>query len=1013
MTESTPKPKPHFDVLNNQLEKSDVDANRDIDLHLNETETPVVSEPEEVPVSESNDSPETVLDVPVSEPSTRSEIVGLRETTVDGHRAFDVVRSDDKKEVAATPETPVINNNTESASIFDWIKDETIEVKDEDEATKGKLSLKLREYETRLHLDMSALDELDTLYKIAITKKLLDEGRVNSKDLAIELYNHYGQLNAHRFNGAIFVLADYVYTGGAHLSGGTGLAGGATPESVEPKPVEAPVSNPDKSAAETEAQEKINAELERARGVYASQLKEWKNEIRKRKGLLKRTLADFGIEKQLPEIDEPQELKDAERTYLNAREKKFAHLNNIPENSEAGKILGVPSLEIADKREALLSAIEKEFEALNSSMESSLPPLEQGILVKGLKALRKVSPRQRLVISSALISAGMVGFGGLSLGAAASYGGYRVAKGMVRMGVGGLASEAAGKVFDKTFDGVKRKLRFENKEDNMQEYLSGINAENFQEKEKMLLRAWQRETNAEKRKKLYKLLTMAGAGLGATIESGSLVDSTADAVKETTRGLVDRGESMLSDAKNTASEYVKRFGGASAEPEPPFVYAGGPTGPDGIDPTSPAGGLKGSMFPEVSKDINPNPLIIESEPDSVEEVGETEEPTVAVESEAEVGVESTEEATTETETQPERIVPTAVELSSKGFIEDMHNLKADIIGKYDGTPPAELDEIMKKTPIELAKQFGFYDAEHNAIGMGFKGEHIGLDEKGNVYYEHLDGEKQIMFDAESGEFHKFDGEYTTERFAKSMYPKGVIGDDVTKVKFGEGASSPEALEPFGVKKSDLDFGGDKAISKISLEQADISANESTVSVDESVPSAPALPAEDFGEIEKHIPLDNGKFVDVREVLDKEGVMSKGIMYDGVNLAHEELIGDRKILVLNDAFQDGEKYIEQRSAFNQAFLADVKRDFFGPKPIAESFEGGKIYVTHHVPLADPDQIRILLNGKQIAEGKLVHGVPEIKINPDLKTGWFLEDNAYERAFKHINKLIKAKTFDFTN
>ena len=581
------------------------------------------------------------------------------------------------------------------------------------------------------------------------------------------------------------------------------------------------------------------------------------------------------------------------------------------------------------------------------------------------------------------------------------------------MGVGGLASEAAGKVFDKTFDGVKRKLRFENKEDNMQEYLSGINAENFQEKEKMLLRAWQRETNAEKRKKLYKLLTMAGAGLGATIESGSLVDSTADAVKESTRGLVDRGESMLSDAKNTASEYVKRFGGASAEPEPPFVYAGGPTSPDGIDPTSPAGGLKGSMFPEVSKDINPNPLIIESEPDSVEEAGETEEPTAAVESEAEAGVESTEETTTETETQPERIVPTAVELSSKGFIEDMHNLKADIIGKYDGTPPAELDEIMKKTPIELAKQFGFYDAEHNASGMGFKGEHIGLDEKGNVYYEHLDGEKQIMFDAESGEFHKFDGEYTVERFAKSMYPKGVIGDDVTKLKFGEGASSPDALEPFGVKKSDLDFGGDKAISKIPLEQTDVSAVEPVGSVDENMTPAPALPAEDFGEIEKHIPLDNGKFVDVREVLDKEGVMSKGIMYDGVNLAHEELIGDRKILVLNDAFQDGENYTEQRSAFNQAFLADVKRDFFGPKPIAESFEGGKIYVTHHVPLADPDQIRILLNGKQIAEGKLVHGVPEIKINPDLKTGWFLEDNAYERAFKHINKLIKAKAFDFTN
>ena len=416
MTESTPKKLDDidlvkgkgFDILDGQKEKPGSGVAPTADLPSSEAAAPVVSEPEEV------------QGVVADEESGRSEIVGLKETVVDGHRAFNVVRSDDKKDAVVTPEIPVAKNDSENFFGTEGVKDETIEVKDEDEATKGKLLLKLKEYEKRLHDDMPALDELDTLYKIAITQKLLDEGRVNSKDFAIELYNHYGQLNVDRFNSAIFVLADYVYTGGAHSGGGTGLGGGTSSEAPESKPVEAPASDQDKSAAETEAQEQINAELERARGVYASQLKEWKNEIRKKKGLLKRTLADFGIEKQLPEIDEPQELKDAERTYLNARAKKFEALNKIPENSEVGKILGVPSLEIAEKREALLNAVEKEFDALNSSMESSLPPLEQGILSKGLKALRKVSPRQRLVISSALISAGMVVFGGLSLGAAAS-----------------------------------------------------------------------------------------------------------------------------------------------------------------------------------------------------------------------------------------------------------------------------------------------------------------------------------------------------------------------------------------------------------------------------------------------------------------------------------------------------------------------------------------------------------------------------------------------------------------
>lgn len=758
----------------------------------------------------------------------------------------------------------------------------------------------------------------------------------------------------------------------------------------EPVPVaEAPkVVEVEKTPEEKELQEKINAELDRSRGEYASQLKEWKNELRKKKNIFAKTLSDFGIEKQLPDLDEPQELVNAKNTYLNARAKKFSALNNIPENyNKSGKTFGLVESEVADKKEALLNAIEKEFDALNASIESSLPPLGQGILSKGFKALRKVSPRQRLVISSTLLAGGSMVFGGVGIGAAATYGGYRVAKGLVLNpiigAIGGVASEAAGKIFDRTFDGVKKKVGFKNKEDDMQEYLSGINAENFKEKEKMLLRAWQRETNAEKRKKLYKLLTMAGAGLGATIEAGSLMDGTSDWVQE---------------KRGNVQEYIKSGGPkipatASTLPLESIV---GPTSPDiAVTPPETNTFTNTSEAGDIEKHLN-----------------------------------QFEKSAVETEIPAERILPTEVLLSSKGFIDDMHNLKANILKEYIDKPIPDLIQknILDKPSLELAKQFGFYDVEHNTSGVGFKGESIGLDENGNVYYEHLKGDKQIMFDAKTGMLNHFDGDYKVypaevvdaEKLG-DVYPNEQIGDNVTKPDFGAtkniseliGVENPNTSvpvpEPYGIKKEGLDFGGTKDLSSlIGVENVEIPPDEPIIIADEDAIPVSAEDMEVVATPEKRIPLDNGKFVDIREMAE-----GKVVLYDGVNLAHEELIGDRKILVLNDQFQDGANYTEQRSAFNQAFISDVKADFFGPKPIAESFEGGKIYVTHHVPLTDPDQVRILLNGKEIAQGKIVNGVPELKINPDLKGGWFLVDNSYERAFKHINKLIKTKTFDFTN
>jgi hypothetical protein len=343
------------------------------------------------------------------------------------------------------------------------------------------------------------------------------------------------------------------------------------------------------------------------------------------------------------------------------------------------------------------------------------------------------------------------------------------------------------------------------------------------------------------------------------------------------------------------------------------------------------------------------------------------------------------------------VTETKVELSSKGFMQDMHNLKANIMAEYGGEVPDSLKPIMNKTPMELAKAFHFYDQGSNASGLGFKGESLGVDSNGDIFYEHLDGNKQIIFDAEKGEFHHFDGKMvgSTSKVVpgSEIYPNGKIGDDVY---------------------SKLDYGGNKIITPDPivktagvevLEGDPIFKTEAVSVLDVKDTTAEEIANNNIS----HIEVAGGKSVDVWRMGE-----DKIVSFDGARIGQEIEENGKRVLVLDDTYQDGAQYEIYRNAFSKAFEQNTSVDVVGPNPIAESFEGGKIYISYNVP-NDPNSIRVLLNGKEIATGSTTvvdrNGIPKIRMHGNLKGGWFLVDNAYERAFKHIDKLIKAGNFNF--
>jgi hypothetical protein len=322
-----------------------------------------------------------------------------------------------------------------------------------------------------------------------------------------------------------------------------------------------------------------------------------------------------------------------------------------------------------------------------------------------------------------------------------------------------------------------------------------------------------------------------------------------------------------------------------------------------------------------------------------------------------------------------------VELSSKGFLQDIHNLKANIIKQYgDNIPPEIKKNIIDRPTVEIAKDYGLYKpGEVNDSAVGFVGEKLSMNDNGQLIIEHVDGTKETL-------------SHIGRDTLKQAPQEAVVPTQDTTLIAEKLADVPVDVDHPAVIEAKVPEWDSRMAP---VEQATIPEEPKIIpTVDTSGPT----------NVVYQIPHNDS----VVEVL-AEGE-SKIVKFGDQTIAHEQTFGNGKLLVLDDKFQDGAKYKDLRSAFAKAFEKSARVDQIGSSPTAVEFEGGKIYIVQGLK-DDPMGMKVLLNGKEIASGSMeVKGSvlsPKLKFDSGLKGGWFLDDNAYERAFKNVKKFLQIK------
>jgi len=566
------------------------------------------------------------------------------------------------------------------------------------------------------------------------------------------------------------------------------------PPQVDPLAVPVTVvNNPVVMPNQPKTPEAINNELEAARSEYATQMVAWKNAVREKKGWFKKTMSDLGVEKQMPEADRPKELIDAENAYIAAKKQK-----------REGMFGSDVALIVADT--------EQERLAMDKRMSENIPPLEKGILGKGMEKWSKMPIPVRVGLSTILMTGAFWTVGFVATAGVGAYAGYRGARALG----GAVVAQGVGKKTDSIFKSKNE----ERKIDTLDSYSTGINEANFEERERQLMRAFEKADTVEKRQRLYKALAMAGAGGVATLGSGSLMS------------VMERGDIAVDSvtAEVTGSTESGLTGNISEIPK------------------------STSVIPEEQSKV---PLFENNFPKpSVETVLPSEQ------------ISGTENL--------------KVELSSKGFIQDIHNLKAKILTQYGENIPAGIqDNIMDKSSIDLAKQLGFYDAEKGLSGMGYKGETLAINSSGEIVLDRLKGD-DLVFDLKGDQ---------TETF---------------KSKGGE------MFKPDIPKPPVLEFS-----------MADQTLNADSVKV---------LPE-----------LETVVVPELEEIVTGGGSSTEVVW--NTDFTHEATLpGGEKIHVLNDMLQDGDQYKDIRKAFAENFSKSIKPDMNivsgGP------FEGGRIDIVRN-------------------------------------------------------------------
>lgn len=94
-----------------------------------------------------------------------------------------------------------------------------------DDVLIARLRLKLEEYKKRYDCYRAPELQLDTLFKIRILGALLNDHKINTRELARKWIKRYSleHFDVTVFDNACDVIRGYIETGGINTSGGTGL----------------------------------------------------------------------------------------------------------------------------------------------------------------------------------------------------------------------------------------------------------------------------------------------------------------------------------------------------------------------------------------------------------------------------------------------------------------------------------------------------------------------------------------------------------------------------------------------------------------------------------------------------------------------------------------------------------------------------------------------------------------------------------------------------------------------
>lgn len=700
----------------------------------------------------------------------------------------------------------------------------------------------------------------------------------------------------------------------------------------------------------------LDKHLMEARAEYASQMVDYKNKLRGKKSILARLKSQLGVEDtQMPEADMPPELLEARRVYTEA--KKHKHINSVFSSNldnrdynpaqasasehhalkEYSKALGkvearvnpetgetLPGFEINPK---LVDLSEDERNVLQSKIVESMHPRERGIISKAVGSFsklfqsekaqsvyaqwEKLSPTQRILARNVIagLTVGSVAFAlsGVTLTGAVVIGGSRV----IRGASGSVLSVGTGILADKFF-GYKNEKR---QDKALDEYEENLNLDNFEERERVLAEAIDKEEKTKKQQRLIKAIAMIGAGAGTTALFGS-VQNASHAFEST-----GTGRPALDNHLDKSLPKVGRPIVDNIRPKVTDVVR------EPLERTLPT--EEKSLIPIQLRDISDQKI------SQVAEVIKT---------------------------------PVRVELSSRGFIQTIDDMKEKIRVQYGKNIPVDVQKnILDKSSTELAQKFGFYDAKNGLSGMGLKGEHLGVDSKGNVIYEH--GGKTDIISSE----HKFTGsmmEAPEERIPTPSQTETAQGPEYipetpTETEF------PETPEKLVVVDEDVP----------EYIKSPESVVESTSPSNQMFEYAPGM---------TYQIIDNGS--------------ARIVMHENIKIAHVSPVG---MLQLEDKFQDGAEHLEMRKMYvNALSRVETPQGVIPFKPI--SFEGGvaQVVMGDNTPGGNPKTLRVFMNGKQIAQGLVTDKGPQISIDKSFRSGFWYKDTVYERAFKAVKPALKT-------